>query len=78
MPPHIIECAKVNARESQATCHLPKTTWFAALGQKGTPLRMTGYSGPGKTMIAMIAMALEDFLVKHYGDHVYQLDGDIL
>jgi adenylylsulfate kinase-like enzyme len=68
-----------NAGELQATCcHLPKTTCFAALRQKGAPLRMTECLGPGKTMIAMIAMALEDFLVQYYGNHVYQLDGDNL
>jgi hypothetical protein len=29
-------------------------------------------------MIVMIAMGLEDFLVKYYGNYVYQLDGDNL
>jgi len=37
--------------------------------------RMTGCSGAGKTTIAT---ALEDRLVKHYGKHVYRLDGDNL
>jgi hypothetical protein len=78
-PPHIIECAKADAGELQATCcHLPKTTCFAALRQKGTPLRMMGCLGPGKTIIAMIAVALVDFLVKYDGNHVYQLDGNNL
>jgi len=36
---------------------------------------MTGCSGAGKTTIAT---ALEDRLVKHYGKHVYRLDGDNL
>ncbi len=48
MPDHIIECAKANARELQATCHLTKTTCFAALGQNCAILRMTGCSGQAK------------------------------
>ena len=74
-PPHIIECAAATAGESQAACHLPKHTRFAALQQKGATLWMTGCSGAGKTTIAT---ALEDMLVKHYGKHVYRLDGDNL
>jgi 3'-phosphoadenosine 5'-phosphosulfate synthase len=74
-PPHIIECAEAEAGESQAACHLPKKTRFAALGQKGATLWMTGCSGAGKTTIAT---ALEDLLVKEYGKHVYRLDGDNL
>lgn len=74
-PPHIIECADAQAGESQAACHLPKEQRFAALGQKGATLWMTGCSGAGKTTIAT---ALEDLLVKNYGKHVYRLDGDNL
>ena len=74
-PPHIIECAAAEAGESQSACHLPKQTRFAALGQKGATLWMTGCSGAGKTTIAT---ALEDILVKNYGKHVYRLDGDNL
>lgn len=74
-PPHIIECAAAEAGESQSACHLPKETRFAALGQKGATLWMTGCSGAGKTTIAT---ALEDILVKNYGKHVYRLDGDNL
>jgi 3'-phosphoadenosine 5'-phosphosulfate synthase len=74
-PPHIIECASAQAGESQAACHLPKTTRYAALQQKGATLWMTGCSGAGKTTIAT---ALEDLLVKKYGKHVYRLDGDNL
>jgi 3'-phosphoadenosine 5'-phosphosulfate synthase len=74
-PPHIIECAAAEAGESQSACHLPKATRFAALGQKGATLWMTGCSGAGKTTIAT---ALEDLLVKQYGKHVYRLDGDNL
>jgi hypothetical protein len=37
---------------------------------------MTGCLGPGKPLIAMIAMALEDFLTKYYGNHVHQLNGN--
>jgi len=74
-PPHIIECAQAEAGESQAACHLPKDQRFAALGQKGATLWMTGCSGAGKTTIAT---ALEDILVKDYGKHVYRLDGDNL
>eukprot|EP00542_Grammatophora_oceanica_P020344 CAMPEP_0194037038 /NCGR_PEP_ID=MMETSP0009_2-20130614/9392_1 /TAXON_ID=210454 /ORGANISM="Grammatophora oceanica, Strain CCMP 410" /LENGTH=1164 /DNA_ID=CAMNT_0038679029 /DNA_START=54 /DNA_END=3548 /DNA_ORIENTATION=+ len=74
-PPHIIECAAASDGESQAACHLPTETRFAALGQKGATLWMTGCSGAGKTTIAT---ALEDKLIKHYGKHVYRLDGDNL
>jgi len=74
-PPHIIECAAAEAGESQSACHLPKQTRYAALGQKGATLWMTGCSGAGKTTIAT---ALEDILVKNYGKHVYRLDGDNL
>lgn len=74
-PPHIIECSAASAGESQAACHLPKATRYAALKQKGAVLWMTGCSGAGKTTIAT---ALEEKLVKHYGKHVYRLDGDNL
>jgi adenylyl-sulfate kinase len=74
-PPHIIECAAAEAGESQKACHLPKKQRFAALGQKGATLWMTGCSGAGKTTIAT---ALEDLLVQRYGKHVYRLDGDNL
>jgi 3'-phosphoadenosine 5'-phosphosulfate synthase len=74
-PPHIIECAAAEDGQSQAACHLPKHERYAALQQKGAVLWMTGCSGAGKTTIAT---ALEDKLVKHYGKHVYRLDGDNL
>jgi len=74
-PPHIIECSAATDGESQSACHLPPQTRFAALGQKGATLWMTGCSGAGKTTIAT---ALEDRLVKEYGKHVYRLDGDNL
>jgi 3'-phosphoadenosine 5'-phosphosulfate synthase len=74
-PPFIIECAAASSGGSQSACHLPSTTRFAALGQKGAVLWMTGCSGAGKTTIAT---ALEEILVKHYGKHVYRLDGDNL
>jgi len=74
-PPHIIECAAATAGESQNACHLPPKERFAALGQKGATLWMTGCSGAGKTTIAT---ALEDMLIKEYGKHVYRLDGDNL
>jgi adenylyl-sulfate kinase len=74
-PPHIIECAAAEDGQSQSACHLPKRQRFAALGQKGATLWMTGCSGAGKTTIAT---ALEDLLVKQYGKHVYRLDGDNL
>lgn len=74
-PPHIIECAKAERGESQAACHLPAEDRYAAVGQKGAVLWMTGCSGAGKTTIAT---ALEDKLVKLYGKHVYRLDGDNL
>lgn len=74
-PPHIIECAKAERGESQEACHLPSEERYAALGQKGATLWMTGCSGAGKTTIAT---ALEEKLVKHYGKHVYRLDGDNL
>ena len=74
-PPHIIECSAATAGESQDACHLPSSTRYAALGQKGATLWMTGCSGAGKTTIAT---ALEDRLIKAYGKHVYRLDGDNL
>jgi hypothetical protein len=74
-PPHILECAAAKAGQSQAACHLPSEERFAALGQKGATLWMTGCSGAGKTTIAT---ALEEKLVKLYGKHVYRLDGDNL
>ena len=74
-PPHIIECSAASDGESQSACHLPSSTRFAALKQKGATLWMTGCSGAGKTTIAT---ALEDRLVKAYGKHVYRLDGDNL
>ena len=74
-PPHIIECSAANDGESQSACHLPSSTRYAALKQKGATLWMTGCSGAGKTTIAT---ALEDRLVKAYGKHVYRLDGDNL
>jgi 3'-phosphoadenosine 5'-phosphosulfate synthase len=74
-PPHIIECAAAKAGASQEACHLPPKERFAALGQKGATLWMTGCSGAGKTTIAT---ALEEKLVKMYGKHVYRLDGDNL
>eukprot|EP00934_Nitzschia_sp_Nitz4_P008238 Nitzschia sp. Nitz4//scaffold367_size14546//1542//5103//NITZ4_008924-RA/size14546-snap-gene-0.3-mRNA-1//1//CDS//3329549321//8228//frame0 len=73
--PRIIECAAAEDGGDQAACHLPKKQRFAALGQKGATLWMTGCSGAGKTTIAT---ALEDKLVKLYGKHVYRLDGDNL
>ena len=74
-PPHIIECSAASDGESQSACHLPPQTRYAALGQKGATLWMTGCSGAGKTTIAT---ALEDRLIKAYGKHVYRLDGDNL
>jgi len=74
-PPHIIECSAAESNGSQEACHLPSETRNAALSQKGATLWMTGCSGAGKTTIAT---ALEDRLVKHYGKHVYRLDGDNL
>jgi len=74
-PPHIIECSAASDGESQSACHLPASTRYAALKQKGATLWMTGCSGAGKTTIAT---ALEDRLVKEYGKHVYRLDGDNL
>lgn len=74
-PPHIIECSAASDGESQSACHLSHRTRYAALGQKGATLWMTGCSGAGKTTIAS---ALEDRLVKAYGKHVYRLDGDNL
>jgi len=73
--PHIIECSAAERGESQAACHLPASDRYAALEQKGATLWMTGCSGAGKTTIAT---ALEERLVKHYGKHVYRLDGDNL
>jgi len=74
-PPNIIECSAAKRGESQAKCHLPTETRYAALKQKGATLWMTGCSGAGKTTIAT---ALEEKLVKAYGKHVYRLDGDNL
>ena len=74
-PPHIIECSAASSNTDQSACHLPSSTRYAALGQKGATLWMTGCSGAGKTTIAT---ALEDRLVKEYGKHVYRLDGDNL
>jgi 3'-phosphoadenosine 5'-phosphosulfate synthase len=73
--PHIIECAAAEAGKSQDACHLPARDRYAALGQKGATLWMTGCSGAGKTTIAT---ALEEKLVKLYGKNVYRLDGDNL
>jgi len=74
-PPNIIECAMADANSDQSACHLPPARRFAALGQKGATLWMTGCSGAGKTTIAT---ALETKLVETYGKHVYRLDGDNL
>ena len=74
-PPHIIECDAAEDGESQAACHLPKETRYAALNQKGATIWMTGCSGSGKTTIAT---ALEEKLITKYGKHVYRLDGDNL
>jgi len=74
-PPHIIECSAASANTDQSACHLPAEQRYAALNQKGATLWMTGCSGAGKTTIAT---ALEEKLVKHYGKHVYRLDGDNL
>jgi adenylyl-sulfate kinase len=72
-PPNIIECAEAGEGGSQEACHLPSSERFAALGQKGVTLWMTGLSGSGKSTIAR---ALEEELVKKHGKHVQQLDGD--
>ena len=72
-PPGIIECAGAEEGQDQTACHLPNKDRYAALGQKGATLWMTGCSGSGKTTVAT---ALEDMLVKEYGKHVYRLDGD--
>jgi len=72
-PPNIIECAEAEAGASQDACHLPNDKRFAALGQKGVTLWMTGLSGSGKSTIAK---ALEEELVLKYGKHVQMLDGD--
>jgi 3'-phosphoadenosine 5'-phosphosulfate synthase len=72
-PPHIIECAAAGEGGSQAACHLPRSKRYAALGQKGATLWMTGLSGSGKSTIAT---ALEEALVLLQGKHVYRLDGD--
>lgn len=66
-------CASGPAGGSQEACHLPRNKRYAALGQKGVTLWMTGLSGSGKSTIAK---ALEDVLVLKYGKHVYRLDGD--
>lgn len=54
-------------------CHLPRPQRYAAVGQKGATLWMTGLSGSGKSTIAK---ALEEELVLRGGKHVYRLDGD--
>ena len=72
-PPNIIECAEAGEGGSQEACHLPNDKRFAALGQKGVTLWMTGLSGSGKSTIAR---ALEEELVLTYGKHVQMLDGD--
>lgn len=54
-------------------CHLPRGKRYAAVGQKGATLWMTGLSGSGKSTIAQ---ALEEELVLRSGKHVYRLDGD--
>jgi 3'-phosphoadenosine 5'-phosphosulfate synthase len=74
-PPHILECAAAKAGGTQSACHLPPADRYAALGQKGATIWMTGCSGAGKTTIAT---ALEERLVKLHGKHVYRLDGDNL
>lgn len=74
-PPHIIECSAAQANAEQSACHLPPSTRYVALRQKGATLWMTGCSGAGKTTIAT---ALEEKLVKEYGKHTYRLDGDNL
>lgn len=58
---------------SQDVCHLSRGKRYAAVGQKGVTMWMTGLSGSGKSTIAK---AVEDVLVKEYGKHVYRLDGD--
>lgn len=72
-PPHIIECAAAGEGGSQEACHLPRKKRYAAVGQKGITLWMTGLSGSGKSTIAK---ALEEELVLRHGKHVYRLDGD--
>mmetsp|Transcript_13168 Transcript_13168/g.20061 ORF Transcript_13168/g.20061 Transcript_13168/m.20061 type:complete len:1009 (+) Transcript_13168:60-3086(+) len=72
-PPHIIECKEAEEGASQDICHISREKRFAALGQKGVTLWMTGLSGSGKSTIAK---ALEEKLVLEYGKHVYRLDGD--
>ena len=72
-PPHIIECAAAGEGVSQEACHLPRKKRYAAVGQKGITLWMTGLSGSGKSTIAK---ALEEELVLKHGKHVYRLDGD--
>lgn len=54
-------------------CHLPRPQRYAAVGQKGATVWMTGLSGSGKSTIAK---ALEEELVLRSGKHVYRLDGD--
>lgn len=58
---------------NQQVCHLPRPQRYAAVGQKGATLWMTGLSGSGKSTIAK---ALEEELVLRGGKHVYRLDGD--
>eukprot|EP00903_Cladosiphon_okamuranus_P011445 g10782.t1 len=71
--PHIIECSEAGEGGSQEACHLPRPQRYAAVGQKGATLWMTGLSGSGKSTIAK---ALEEELVLRGGKHVYRLDGD--
>ncbi|CAM9315825.1 unnamed protein product [Ectocarpus sp. 13 AM-2016] len=71
--PHIIECSEAGEGGSQEVCHLPRPQRYAAVGQKGATLWMTGLSGSGKSTIAK---ALEEELVLRGGKHVYRLDGD--
>jgi 3'-phosphoadenosine 5'-phosphosulfate synthase len=73
MPPHIIECKEAGEGGAQDACHLPRNKRYAAVGQKGATLWMTGLSGSGKSTIAK---ALEEELVLRHGVHVYRLDGD--
>ncbi|CAB1117921.1 unnamed protein product [Ectocarpus sp. CCAP 1310/34] len=60
-------------KQKAKVCHLPRPQRYAAVGQKGATLWMTGLSGSGKSTIAK---ALEEELVLRGGKHVYRLDGD--
>ncbi len=71
--PYIIECIEAGEGGSQEACHLPRNKRYAALGQKGVTLWMTGLSGSGKSTIASL---LEEQLVLQHGKSVYRLDGD--